>query len=59
MALIMQKSLKEKLFNLDDEKLKPYFELDKVIEGVFTVAEKLYGLRFEEVRITLRNTTRM
>ncbi len=41
--------LKEKLFNLDDEKLKPYFELDKVIEGVFTVAEKLYGLRFEEV----------
>jgi Zn-dependent oligopeptidase len=41
--------LKEKLFNLDDEKLKPYFELDKVIDGVFTVAEKLYGLRFEEV----------
>jgi len=41
--------LKEKLFNLDDEKLKPYFELDKVIEGVFTVAEKLYGLRFDEV----------
>jgi Zn-dependent oligopeptidase len=41
--------LKEKLFNLDDEKLKPYFELDKVIDGVFTLAEKLYGLRFEEV----------
>jgi Zn-dependent oligopeptidase len=41
--------LKEKLFNLDDEKLKPYFELDKVIEGVFTIAEKLFGLRFEEV----------
>ena len=41
--------LKEKLFNLDDEKLKPYFELDKVIEGVFTVAKKLFGLSFEEV----------
>jgi peptidyl-dipeptidase Dcp len=40
--------LKEKLFDLDDEKLKPYFELDKVINGVFMVAEKLYGLRFEE-----------
>lgn len=41
--------LKEKLFNLDDEKLKPYFELDKVISGVFTIAKKLYGLDFEEV----------
>ncbi|MCB0439266.1 MAG: M3 family metallopeptidase [Mangrovimonas sp.] len=41
--------LKQKLFNLDDEKLKPYFELKNVINGVFTVAEKLYGLRFEEV----------
>ncbi|MCG2419220.1 M3 family metallopeptidase [Aequorivita sp. F47161] len=41
--------LKQKLFNLDDEKLKPYFELKNVINGVFTVAEKLYGLHFEEV----------
>ncbi|MBT0607468.1 M3 family metallopeptidase [Aequorivita echinoideorum] len=42
--------LKQKLFNLDDEKLKPYFELKNVIQGVFTVAEKLYGLHFEEVQ---------
>lgn len=41
--------LKQKKFNLDDEKLKPYFELKNVINGVFTVAEKLYGLSFEEV----------
>ncbi|KGK30278.1 M3 family metallopeptidase [Cellulophaga sp. E6(2014)] len=41
--------LKQKLFNLDDEKLKPYFKLENVINGVFTVAEKLYGLQFEEV----------
>ena len=41
--------LKQKLFNLDDEKLKPYFKLENVIAGVFMVAEKLYGLRFEEV----------
>jgi peptidyl-dipeptidase Dcp len=41
--------LKEKLFDLDDEKLKPYFELDKVVSGVFTIAKKLYGLDFEEV----------
>lgn len=41
--------LKQKLFDLDDEKLKPYFKLDNVIAGVFKVAEKLFGLRFEEV----------
>jgi peptidyl-dipeptidase Dcp len=41
--------LKQKLFNLDDEKLKPYFELKNVIHGVFTVAKKLFALNFEEV----------
>ncbi len=41
--------LKQKLFNLDDEKLKPYFKLENVISGVFKVAEKLFGLQFEEV----------
>ena len=41
--------LKQKLFDLDDEKLKPFFKLENVIEGVFTVAQKLYGLNFKEV----------
>jgi len=41
--------LKQKLFNLDDEKLKPYFKLENVINGVFKVAEKLFGLTFKEV----------
>ncbi|NNF18454.1 MAG: M3 family metallopeptidase [Flavobacteriaceae bacterium] len=41
--------LRQKLFDLDDEKLKPYFKLEQVISGVFTVAEKLFGLRFQEV----------
>ena len=40
--------LKQELFNLDDEKLKPYFQLEKVLDGAFTVAQKLYGLSFEE-----------
>ncbi|SDW65202.1 peptidyl-dipeptidase Dcp [Flavobacterium degerlachei] len=40
--------LKQELFNLDDEKLKPYFQLEKVLDGAFTVAQKLYGLTFEE-----------
>ncbi|WP_299767802.1 M3 family metallopeptidase [uncultured Dokdonia sp.] len=41
--------LKQKLFSLDDEQLKPYFKLENVITGVFTVAQKLFGLQFEEV----------
>ncbi|WP_349351899.1 MULTISPECIES: M3 family metallopeptidase [unclassified Flagellimonas] len=41
--------LKQKLFNLDDEKLKPYFKLENVINGVFKVAENLFGLTFKEV----------
>ena len=41
--------LKQKLFSLNDEQLKPYFKLENVINGVFEVAEKLFGLQFEEV----------
>lgn len=41
--------LKSKLFNLDDEKLKPYFKLENVIQGAFLVANKLYGLDFKQV----------
>lgn len=41
--------LKQKLFDLDDEKLKPYFKLENVVNGAFTVANKLYGLNFEEI----------
>ncbi len=42
--------LKQKLFDLDDEILKPYFQLNNVIDGVFTVAKKLYNLTFTEVK---------
>ncbi|MGC1515081.1 MAG: M3 family metallopeptidase [Maribacter sp.] len=41
--------LKQELFDFDDEQLKPYFKLEHVIDGVFKVAEKLFGLRFTEV----------
>lgn len=40
--------LKQQLFQLDDEKLKPYFKLENVLEGAFTIAEKLFGLTFIE-----------
>ncbi len=35
-------------FNLDAEMLRPYFQLDKVISGVFGLANKLYGITFKE-----------
>ena len=41
--------LKQKLFDFDDEKLKPYFKLENVLNGAFTVAEKLFGIHFKEV----------
>lgn len=41
--------LKQQLFNLDDEILKPYFQLEKVLDGAFAVAQKLYGITFEEI----------
>ena len=40
--------LKEKKFNLNEEALRPYFELSNVIEGVFGLATRLYGITFQE-----------
>ncbi|MEF8983635.1 MAG: M3 family metallopeptidase [Bacteroidales bacterium] len=36
-------------YQLDDEQVKRYFELDRVIRGLFEVAGKLFGLEFKEV----------
>ena len=40
--------LKEKKFNLNEEELRPYFELKNVIQGVFGLATRLYGITFQE-----------
>ena len=40
--------LQMKKYNLDAEMLRPYFELQKVIDGVFGLANKLYGITFKE-----------
>lgn len=40
--------LKQQKFEIDDEILKPYFELNKVISGAFEVARRLYGISFHE-----------
>ncbi|MBQ0117957.1 MAG: M3 family metallopeptidase [Flavobacterium sp.] len=41
--------LKQQKFNLDDEVLKPYFQLEHVLAGAFEVANRLYGLTFDTV----------
>ena len=40
--------LQMKKYNLDAEMLRPYFELSKVIDGVFGLANRLYGITFKE-----------
>ncbi len=37
--------LKQQRFDLSEEELRPYFPLDKVLSGMFKVAETLYGVR--------------
>ncbi len=41
--------LKKEIFDLDQEILKPYFKLENVIAGAFTIAHKLFDLNFEAV----------
>ncbi len=40
--------LQMKKYNIDSEMLRPYFELSKVIDGVFGLAHRLYGITFKE-----------
>ncbi|MBR0024376.1 MAG: M3 family metallopeptidase [Muribaculaceae bacterium] len=40
--------LKEEKYSINDELLRPYFQLENVIDGVFGLATRLYGLHFTE-----------
>lgn len=40
--------LKEKEYDLNDELLRPYFELSQIKKGVFGLASRLYGITFME-----------
>jgi peptidyl-dipeptidase Dcp len=39
--------LRKQKYDLDDNELRPYFKLENVRDGVFTCANKLYGITFE------------
>jgi len=41
--------LKAARYSFDEEALRPYFKLENVIDGVFGLATKLYGLQFTEL----------
>jgi oligopeptidase A len=41
-----QECLKRKRYAIDDELLKPYFPAERVVAGLFELAEALYGIRF-------------
>ena len=45
---IHSEKLRKQKYDLDDELLKPYFELYSVRKGLFDVAGKLFGLSFKE-----------
>jgi oligopeptidase A len=42
--------LRQSAYDLAQEDLKPYFPVDKVIEGLFNLVERLFGMRIEEVK---------
>ncbi|MCB5259790.1 MAG: M3 family metallopeptidase [Candidatus Cloacimonetes bacterium] len=41
--------LKEKLFAYDPEELRPWFKVENVIDGLFTVTQKIYGITMKQV----------
>ena len=41
--------LRQQKYSLNEEALKPYFKLENVRQGVFDLATKLYGLKFEKL----------
>lgn len=47
-ASFYSEKLRKQRFNLDDERLKPYFKLEQVLHGIFQISQKLFGLQFEK-----------
>ncbi|RYJ41252.1 M3 family metallopeptidase [Flavobacterium beibuense] len=41
--------IRKQRYDLDEQELKPYFSLDNVREGIFTVTKKLYGLQYKQL----------
>ncbi|MDD3302850.1 MAG: M3 family metallopeptidase [Candidatus Gracilibacteria bacterium] len=46
-----QRSYKEQKLKFEEKELKKYFEFDKVLNGLFTIVQKLYGLEMREIKL--------
>jgi Zn-dependent oligopeptidase len=44
----LTEKMKQERFGLDDELLKPYFKLEQVVDGMYEVANRLYGISFSK-----------
>ena len=42
--------VKKKKFDLDESEVRPYFSLENVLNGLFTAAERLYGIKMVEIK---------
>jgi len=47
-AAYVSEKLRQETFNFEEEILKPYLPLTAAVSGMFTIAQKLFGLRFEQ-----------
>lgn len=44
----LAEKIKQRDYELDEQKLKVYFPLEKVVNGLFSILEDLFGLRFKK-----------
>jgi len=45
----LAEAIRKERFDLDEEEVRPYFPLDRVMQGLFEVARRLFGLRISQV----------
>ena len=45
---ILGRETAKKLYDFDEEELRPYFPVDRVIDGLFDLAQKVFNLRIEK-----------
>jgi thimet oligopeptidase len=53
--LYYQEKVRRERYNVDQEKLRAYFPSDKSVQFVFAVAQRLYGVKFNEVKVPVWN----
>jgi peptidyl-dipeptidase Dcp len=47
---IYAEKLRKQKYNLDESEIKPYFQLENVRDGMFWVANNMYGVQFKKIK---------